>query len=240
MQIIYIRHAESYNNYLYFVQRSAEKFVLDPPLSEVGQQQAAALAEFLKANQDDFNFDHIYISPFLRTLQTAQAFTPLYPDIPKTVSTLLYEEGGCREIYPGDPPVTILSPGLNRAQMEAQFPAYELPEEITADGWYLLPDVEPVSHTLYRANQLVEQLTAQYGETDAKIALVSHGAFHNYFLHALLKRTPCPDLWFRCENTGMTTVEHGFDPGGDRSPDWWRILSVNRHEWLPEELKRDW
>lgn len=238
MQINFIRHGESFNNHMYFLYQNGEKYRLDPALSALGEQQATAFAEFLAENRDEFNFDRILISPFQRTLQTADAFAHLYPDTPKEVWTELYEGGGCRETISRDPLVIRMCTGMGRSEMQKRFPWLIVPEGVTEEGWYHRPDVEPKSHVFYRANLVVEQLLNDYGETEEKIALVSHGAFHAHFINAVLKRTHQPNLWFSLENTGMSQVR--YDTAQYHGERWWFDFT-NRHEWLRGKgLTRDW
>lgn len=239
MQIVFIRHAESVNNHEYFQHRSNQGRLIDPPLSALGQQQAQELAEFLAAHTDEFNFDRILISPFLRTLQTAQAIAPIYPDVPKTVWMWIHEGGGCFEIISEEPRVSEGKGGLTRSQMLAQFPDFTPSDEITEEGWYFLPGVEPYSHRYYRANYALEWLVKKYGETDETIALVSHGGFHNHFASAIMKMTRQPGLWMEIENTGISSFGLGRTHEGETPQ--WRIDYMNRHEWLHgKDLTRDW
>lgn len=239
MQLVFIRHAESINNYEYFKHRSNEGRLLDPPLSELGAKQALELRDFLAEHKEEFNFDRIYISPFLRTLQTADAFAHLYPDIPKQVWMWIHEGGGCFEIESEEPRITVGMPGLTRSQMMEQFPQFTPTEEITEQGWYFLPGVEPYSHRFYRANYVVEKLVERYGDTDEMIALVSHGGFHNHFTSAIMKMTKQPGLWMEIENTGISSFGLGRTHEGDHPQ--WRIDYMNRHEWLHgKDLTRNW
>lgn len=239
MQIVFIRHAESHNNFMYHTHRSNEGRLVDPPLSALGQKQVVELANFLSDHKVEFNFDRIFISPFLRTLQTAAAFEHLYPDIPKTVWMWIHEGGGCFEIESEEPRVTVGDPGMTRSEMLEKFPQFMPSEEITEEGWYFLPGVEPYSHRFYRANYVVEYLVEQYADTDETIALVCHGGFHNHLISAIMKMTKQPGLWMEIENTGISSFGLGRTHEGDQPR--WRIDYMNRHEWLHgKNLTRDW
>jgi 2,3-bisphosphoglycerate-dependent phosphoglycerate mutase len=239
MKITFIRHAESHNNYLNFLYRNDIDYDLDPPLSELGRRQAAALAEFLESHRQEFNFDRIFISPFLRTLQTADAFSHLYPDFPKTVWMWIHEGGGCFEIESDEPRVTVGNPGMKRSEINAQFPQFSVSEEITEKGWYFLPEVEPYSHEYYRAFYVVDHLVHAYGETDEHIALVSHGNFFNHLVSAIFQGTLKRDRWFTINNTALAQFRYTAD--ASYLPGWWRIEFLNRHEWLHgKDLTRDW
>lgn len=241
MRIYYIRHAESHNNHMYFVHQSSQDRLVDPPLSAVGEQQAAELTAFLAENKAEFAFDRIFVSPFLRTLQTAQSFAHLYPGIPKTVWMWIHEGGGCFEIESEEPFVTLGDPGMTRSEIKAQFPGFEVSEEITDEGWYFLPEMEAHSHRSYRAFHVVDHLIREYGDSQEKIALVSHGGFHNHFTNAILQRTRQPNLWLEIENTAISCFRFKPDPVSEYHRGRWTIDYMNRHEWLHgKDLKRDW
>ena len=243
MQIIFIRHAESENNYQYFLHGNEKKYRLDPPLSGLGERQACALTDFLATHRDEYSFDHILISPTLRTLQTAASFTHLYPDVPKTVWAPLHEGGGFFEILDEETRETKGVTGMGRSEIKGKYPEYEISNEITEEGWYFLPEVEPHSHLIYRAFYVIEYLVKNYGETEQTIALVSHGNFHNHFIHAILRTTPQPRIRLDSFNTAITdvryvTVDNNPSAEGEK---WWFIGPLNRHEWLTENgLLRDW
>ena len=238
MRIKFIRHAESANNYAWYQHRDDTDRVCDPPITEMGQQQVAALRGFLAGNKEDYAFTRMFISPFLRTLQTAAAFDDLYPDIPKTVWTWVHEGGACFTVQE-DPHDTIGEPGMSRSEIEALYPQFGVSEEITEAGWNFHPKVESYSYRYYRANYVIETLIKEYGETDEMIAIVSHGGFHNHLINAIMKVTKQCNLWIELENTGISSFYYGRDYGGDNAEGWWRIDYLNRCEWLSNDLRRD-
>jgi broad specificity phosphatase PhoE len=123
--------------------------------------------------------------------------------------------------------------------MREQFPDFSVSDEITEQGWYFLPEVEPYSHRFYRANYVIETLAHQFGESHQKIALVSHGGFHNHLTSAIMKMTRQPDLWMEIENTGISSF--GLGRTHETEQPRWRIDYLNRHEWLwGKNLTRDW
>lgn len=240
MEIVFIRHAESLNNEQYFLYGNSKKYILDPPLSELGERQAAALADFLTVHREEYNFDHIFISPMQRAMQTAYAFAHLYPDCPKVVWPWIYEGGGCREVLSWEPYEVRISTGMSRSQILQRFPNFTVPDEITEEGWYFLPGIETKSHLIYRAFHVIEYFINEFGETDQKIALVSHGDFHNHFMHAILRSAPQPNTWFISENTAMTEVGYHKDRIYPSNENYWFIGPTNHHEWLTKGLERDW
>jgi broad specificity phosphatase PhoE len=245
MKITYIRHAESVNNHSFYMHGNGEKYVLDPPLSELGEQQAAALADFLTANLEEFDFDRIYISPFLRTLQTAAAFSHLYPEIPKIVCPWIYEGGGCREIIRRDPLEVKISSGMGRSEILEKFPDFTVEEDIenpiTDEGWYTLGKVEPESHVFYRAVETIEYFTKQHPYPEEHIALISHGNFFNHLVSAILEGRKQFRFYLGVENTSISQFSYHPYEENPRHPGFWRIEYMNRFEWLRgTDLLRDW
>ncbi|MEE4195703.1 MAG: histidine phosphatase family protein [Anaerolineae bacterium] len=241
MKITFVRHAESHNNYIYYLYRNGrDKYIIDPPLSELGEQQATALADFLAEHREEFNFDQILVSPLQRTLQTAASLTHVYPNTPKSVWLQLVEGGGCRELIQLNPKVVKTGAGLGRSEMMQRFPEVTLPAEVTEDGWYFSDDEEPYTDRIYRGYAVVEQLVEDYGSSEAHIALVSHGEFYDHFVFAILQRTRQEDLRFGIENTGISQFSYTANEAISYDPGFWRIEYMNRHEWLTGDLRRDW
>lgn len=239
MLIYFIRHAESTNNTVLYFRKPLEERVADPPLSALGQRQAHALGQFLAANPRDFNFDRILISPFLRTLQTAAAFTHLYPDVPKLVWPAVHEYGGCIHIDPHSEE-RVGHPGLSRTHIQAQFPDYDLSEEITEQGWYFLPGYEPHEAAMARAQRVKQALIEQFGDSNQRIAIVSHWDFHIYFTNALLGLDGSSRTRAAINNTGISIFHYGANIWANDPNHWWTLEAINRCEWLGSELVRDW
>lgn len=239
MRIHFIRHAESANNKLLYFNKPLEGRVPDPPLSSLGQRQAQALGEFLKENRDDFPFDRIYISPFLRTLQTAAAFTDLYPDTPKIVWPGIHEYGGCIHINPVTKERSAHT-GMTRAEIQAQFPEYRIDESVTDEGWYFLSGYEPYDTAMARAHHVRKTMIAQFGDTDENIAFVSHWDFHILFSNAILELDGSTHSRAAISNTGMSVFEYAQDIWANSPTYWWTLASINRCEWLVDDLQRDW
>ncbi len=87
MRMIIVRHGESEWNRIHRYQGQ-----LDAPLSELGQRQADALAERLKAE----TLDHIYTSPLQRSAVTATTIARWHPDVP------LHYDDALLEIHHGE------------------------------------------------------------------------------------------------------------------------------------------
>lgn len=86
--LTWVRHAESYGN---VAGAGIDTKVPGPELTQLGEQQAAAVATQLAAG----GYDSIYVSTMIRTQQTAAPLEALKPQLP------VYEQAGFREISAG-------------------------------------------------------------------------------------------------------------------------------------------
>lgn len=87
MRMIIVRHGESEWNRIHRYQGQC-----DAPLSELGRQQAEALAQHLQHTP----LDAIYTSPLQRAAYTAEAIARFHPDVP------LRHDDGLLEIHHGE------------------------------------------------------------------------------------------------------------------------------------------
>ncbi len=87
MRLLIVRHGESEWNKIGRYQGQE-----DAPLSELGQQQAQALARRLRNE----HLDAIYSSPLQRAANTARAIAELHPDVP------FHTDAALLEIHHGD------------------------------------------------------------------------------------------------------------------------------------------
>lgn len=158
-----IRHGQSTNN-----AGPRPERVDDPPLTDVGQQQALAVAEWVK----DEGLTHLFTSPFLRTVETTEPIrnaTGLRPEI----WVDLHEQGGC---VSGEDLSTFQGePGLTRSQIEDGYPDYQVPETIDSDGWWKSKPAEPMDDARLRVEKLAHEMRCLFGATDHRIACVTHG-----------------------------------------------------------------
>ena len=152
MRLFIIRHAESANNRMagsmHFDEYLTSR-VDDPPLSDLGERQADIVAEHVAADahpesrQEEhpiqpysgYGFTHLYCSPMLRAMQTAEPIartTGLRPE----VWVEIHEHGG---IFLGNPRTganMTIRPGMTRQQMRERFPGFAVPDVIPETGWW--------------------------------------------------------------------------------------------------------
>jgi 2,3-bisphosphoglycerate-dependent phosphoglycerate mutase len=246
MQLLIIRHAQSTNNYLAdFVDGYddyMEKREPEPPLTEIGQRQAQLIAEHLAgAEHPEMAHEHtpnnasqgyaitqLYCSPMLRTLQTALPISQALKLQPE-VWIDIHEHGG---LFHGNPrngnPVTNFS-GMTRQEYLESFPGYNLPPEITDQGWWF-DGYEEMAGCNERALRAAQTLH-EWSETkpDERIAIVSHGTFADALIKALFKQDFESMLGYYHYNTAITRI------------DWthrgYMVLRyLNRTQHLPVEL----
>lgn len=241
MKLFIIRHAQSANNLLgeglgyedYMAQRDPE-----PPLTDLGFRQAALLAEHCASNnhperkqeaeRTGYAFTRIYCSPMLRTLQTSWPLsqaTGLSPQI----WVDLHEQGG---IFKGNPHTehgVVGYPGLTCNEIRAQFPGYQLPAEVTEQGWWF-GDYEPMAGCDARAAKVAQTLRRWAPEmVEERVAVVCHGTFAESLVRALLGLPADHRSFYSHYNTAITRI--------DFLPDNYLILRyLNRIQHLPPEL----
>lgn len=244
MELYIIRHGQSYNN---SVMETPEKRVQDPDLTETGVKQAAHLARFLSEETDReqivrhaadapqrhdphyHDITHLYCSPMRRAMQTAQPIAQAL-DLTPEVWVDIHEHGGIWLLIDG---VEHGYAGMTRSQIEAEFPGYVLPDEITETGWYNAA-LKQEHYTLAAARAMrvahnLRQRATSEGSKDDKIAIVAHGTLIDLLLKALLHRLPGDTFFHWHYNTGVTRLDF-LDDG--------RMLVryINRVTHLPPQL----
>jgi 2,3-bisphosphoglycerate-dependent phosphoglycerate mutase len=229
MQLYLIRHGQSTNNAL----RDPARRHYDCDLTDLGRQQAVHLAHFLSTARDSshtngFTFTHLYCSPMRRTMQTTQPIAATLNLTPQVWVDLHEVDGVYLEDEVGN--ITGYS-GMSRVQMQAEFPGYVLPEDVTDAGWWDPAwGKESVPAHTQRAIRVSSELWAMAG-SDAQVAVVSHAAFIALLLEALMGHLPRngrPQIFLH-ENTAITRLE--LTEGR------LRIGYTNRVDHLPLELR---
>jgi 2,3-bisphosphoglycerate-dependent phosphoglycerate mutase len=239
MELYLIRHAQSANNAL----ADHQDRVCDPHLTELGQRQAKVVAQHLtngltpelaksssvettcSIHRRGYDITRLYCSPMLRALQTAQSISQALGIAPE-VWVDIHEQGGIFLDH-GETGGVVGYPGKTRSEILAEFPNYQLPDNITETGWWNKGYEEwPACHG--RAIKVARQLR-EWGDSEERLALVSHGGFIDALLKALCNQLPSHHLWYHHYNTAITRVDFGQD---DRL----HLRFLNRVDHLPPEL----
>ena len=193
MQLFLIRHAQSQNNALPESQR-----VSDPGITDLGGQQARALAEHLR----DAEIDVLLTSAFRRAMQTMQFIAELR-DQPVSIWTDLFEQGGC---YSGHVDLRG-APGMNREEIEMDFPNFAVPDDIGDGGWWNSKPYESWEQATDRAKRIVRRLKNDFGDTDQTVACLSHADFKALLLTEMLGNNhPQWTGSYDLRNTGVTIL----------------------------------
>ncbi len=189
-----IRHGESANNALADSQR-----VSDPALTELGHEQAHQLAQRYR-NLD--RIDQVLSSGFRRTMQTAQPMLEAH-DIRATIWTDLFEVGGCFSGY--KPREMEGAPGMTHAQIAAEFPRFDIPDDIDEQGWYKCRPVETRELAVFRASDQAMRLRNTFEQTDQIVLCFIHADFKQLLLQQLLPDMPEYHIG-DIPNTGVTHI----------------------------------
>ena len=231
MDLFIIRHGQSANNAI----SDPKDRVKDPPLTDKGEKQAELAAAYLGEGQHLLSaergagrplLDHIYCSPMLRTLQTAQPMGRALGMAPE-VWVDIHEWGGIFLDH-GDERGIVGYPGMSRSDIEARFEGYGVPTTIGEDGWWdPSRGQEQVASAHGRAIGVAEALWER-AEEESRIALVAHGGFINSLLKALFHLLPSQHVVLDHHNTAITRL--GFTDGK------LKVEYMGRTEHLPDEL----
>ncbi len=213
MELYLIRHGQSLNNSV-----GDEKRVEDPPLTEVGQQQAQRLAQWIVR----LRLTRLITSPFLRTLQTTEPVRQII-DLAPSIWVELHEQGGC--MAGTSPQVMQGRPGMTREEIADEFPGYEIPPEIDGAGWWKSQPYESVESASQRACRLVARVQRELASTDHRVAMIAHNRLIQLVLENCLTDTaPLDELY----NTSVTKL--------NVTPQAVRLVYLNQVEHLPDQL----
>lgn len=225
-KILLVRHGQSANN------AQEEQFrIPDPGLTEIGQLQAVALAEWLQ----DQPVSHLYCSPFLRSLETVRPLAAV-TRLPVKVRSDLFELGGC---YSGHLPGTECGePGMGRSQLQAAYPEWDIDELIQESGWWGR-DYETLEQGLLRAAQVCHWLSHEIAPLPGLHVLIIHADFKRLLLETMFAQA----VWgqrgidlseVRLFNTGATLCQFGVTGSGGEAS--WQLLNFNATDHLAEHL----
>jgi 2,3-bisphosphoglycerate-dependent phosphoglycerate mutase len=210
-----IRHAQSVNNALYASGAGDQVRSHDPELTELGCQQAERLAEFLAGGdpkqetdagdtQDrrGFGLTHLYASLMVRALTTG-AIVAARLGLPLRAWLDWHEEGGL--YLDGEAGRRLGQPGPGRTYLAGRYPGLVLPEALDDGGWWNRP-FEELDDRPVRARRVLAELIRQHGDSNDRVAVISHGGFYNHFMGALLDALPPYKLSYFMSNTGISRL----------------------------------
>lgn len=243
MQLYIIRHAQSENNLLWQRTGSSNGRLPDPSLTEKGHQQARLAAKFLarstsdapapeRDNRDGFGLTHLYCSLMERAILTG-SYIANATGLSLVGLMDIHEWGG---IYAKDETTgeRFGLPGPNRDDLATRHPHLVLPESLNHEGWWNR-EPETMEERPLRARRFWKYLLKQHGQTDDRVAIVTHGGFTQTLLATLLNRDD-PDItlglpahvWFVANNVAVSRI--------DFETDHFRIGYLNRVDFLPDDL----
>jgi 2,3-bisphosphoglycerate-dependent phosphoglycerate mutase len=241
MELYIIRHGQSANN-VTMLRNPNDRGHYDPPLTELGWQQARALADYV-ANHTNvdvwveqppetrevmkgFGITRLFCSPMRRALETTLPISVAL-DLPAEVWKDTHEHGGL--FLEASDGIIEGFPGMIRSEMQSAFPNYVLPPDITESGWWNPADKnEDNERCIARAIRVADVLRLQGGSAQ-RIALVTHGTFADRLIKALLNILPGHLVGFAHYNTAITRIDF-------RSDEKMVLRYVNRVDHLSGEL----
>ena len=167
LRVLLVRHGESENNVLPLVSRQhyENNRLADPELTAQGQLQVQQLGDrFFKQVQGGrfAKIEHlrqIYVSPMVRTLQTAEAIASSVAstNVPFTIARDCFEIGGCYEGHANSLPVLGVG-GLTGADIKARFPFVQDEEETKlSEGWFHHATKESLPQAVTRVRSVVDR-----------------------------------------------------------------------------------
>lgn len=253
MHLYFIRHAQSANNDLYTRTGGSEGRAADPPLTDLGHRQARLLAQHLaQAHDGDFarlgrlvgeyaarqnrlgyGLTHLYCSLMTRAVQTA-GYVAVVTGLPLVGWPEVHERGGLH-LLDEESGEEVGVPGPNRAEFMEKFPSLTLPDAIGDLGWWSRP-METADEATLRARVVWTQLLERHGDTDDRVAIVSHAGFFQSLMNVLLGGDAQPtlpavgkfELWYGISNTAINRIECGDGAVV--------VRYLNRVDFLPDEL----
>lgn len=192
-QFAFIRHGEAEHNVLFRMGKIEEGVaIFDPPLTDKGRRQAEALGRYIE--QEQLDFDVIFVSPLLRALQTARIVFGGFPNSRVVCCPLLSETGmdEVGNVRVGQP----CRAGQSPNELKTEFHGWDFSQLDDRTVWvekgggsqgWAHPDPKED-----RVEPFKEYLLNNTLSTD-KVAIVGHAAFFQSFVD--VKMTSCQMLW---------------------------------------------
>jgi len=190
VQIYIIRHGQSTNN----ANHPDTPPVPDPPLTSLGQAQAALTAKALRAEISEVSA--LYVSPMRRTLQTAHPIRAALRRTPYVFPDLC-EAGGLGE-----------HPGMSCEEILREWPEVHLDERITPHGWWTPGESAVVEETFYaRAERIWAFLRTRHSLDDPPVVVVTHGRIGSALVSTMLGLGPMGCSRFPFDNCAITRLD---------------------------------
>lgn len=223
MRFVLIRHGQSVNN-LHYEQSGnlLDGRHPDPPLTDLGHEQAAELGRALAEGALPWRLTALHCSLMARAIQTAHPVAEAL-GLPAQGHTELFECGGPYDVG-ADGETLVAHPGGSRAELAALSDRVVLPERAAQHGWWAGPFEGDEASYAARAGRVVAELRARH-PADAVLGLVTHGWFTQYLVRELLGITAM-NGWFEIHNTGITLID-------DHGSSWSTGTTAVRINWLP-------
>ncbi len=183
MELYIVRHGESEGN-------AGIDDGPDPSLTDLGKEQARLTGERLIKE----NLEILYCSPTLRALQTSRIIGGALGLRPNVYADLT-EKGSMGDYN-----------GMTRSQIEGLFPEAVLFDGIKDDGWWFISE-ETEEDAYRRGKRVKSRLMEIYGDTTAKVLLVSHGTFGSILMSVFIGAPPCGYIRFSEWNCSVSKIE---------------------------------
>ncbi len=171
MKLFFVRHAESVAN-----AKLKNELGTGDQLSPKGIKQADRLVSVLK----EYQFDHIFVSPSQRTIQT---IAPYLRSV-KRRAVVLPQAIEIKDVSIK----AVIFKLLGKRDSEIKTKPIKLPTEyedvVTFDPEFptSIPKGEPHAEGVLRSHQLGRFFRKRFGDTDLSVLLVSHGTIGRYML----------------------------------------------------------
>lgn len=211
MRLLLIRHGQSGNNPIEGTPDYLKGRLADPPLTELGHQQAFRLAEWAARDHFCQRITHLYTSLTTRAVQTAE---PLARALHLKVHGLAeaHECGGLNS-GPGGGFTPVV--GRDHASLQVDCPALLWPEELHGRAWNGGHEPWESTHFAARAASVTARLRRVASDADV-VALITHHDFAQYLIADLLELSASSGeaLTFRLNNTATAYIELNVTPAG--------------------------
>jgi 2,3-bisphosphoglycerate-dependent phosphoglycerate mutase len=244
MQLYIIRHAQSENNALWARTRSTDGRSPDPLLTEIGQQQARLLAQFVSTghgmemensqhdlhNRGGYHFTHLYTSLMQRSIITGNAIAAQV-HLPLVAWEIVHEVGGIFE-HNLETDERIGLPGPNRHFFEKEYPHLVIADALEDAGWWQRPFESP-DQAIQRAKAFLAELKQRHEPAD-RVAVITHGGFIVAIFRVLFGFSTFENneagnrIWLHANNTSITRLDFGEEHV--------ELVYLNRLDHLPTDL----